>query len=372
MIYVLQKLRSINNGGIEAIVFGSTLKINDTNIEIAYCSDSVPHCPKWENAVQLAGRRMYSLDKGLSGLRKRFCYISDFYRLCKKEHFDIVHIHMYGAYDAVYAVAARLAGVKRVIRHSHFGLGADYSILKKVCNSFFRTFSFMGNDICAACSESAKHYMFSKKNAEKCILLHNGIETERFAYDEAVRQRVRCERDFDGAFVIGNVGRLDYQKNHSFLLDIFSELLKQKKNSLLVIAGSGVLEDELKSKAAALGIAEKVVFCGNVENTAELYQAMDCFVFPSHFEGLAIAAIEAQTAGLKTICSDRVSPEEAITDLCSFMPLTASPKEWAEHIISQCNGYERRSYADEVRAAGYDIKDTAKQLEKIYLSLAEE
>lgn len=372
MIYVLQKLRSINNGGIEAIVFGSTLKMTDPDIKISYCSDSIPQCPKWENAAKLSGRSIYSLDRGLSGLRKRFCYISDFYKLCKKEHFDIVHIHMYGAYDAVYAAAAKLGGAKRVIRHSHFGMGADHSPLKKACNSFFRTFGFMGNDLCAACSESANNYMFSKKNAEKCILLHNGIETGTFGYDETVRQRARKQMGFDGAFVIGNVGRLDYQKNQSFLLDIFSELLKLKKDSLLAIAGSGVLEEELKCKAAALGIAEKVIFCGNVENTAELYQAMDCFVFPSHFEGLAIAAIEAQASGLKTICSDRISPEEAITDLCSFMPLSASPKEWAEHIISQCTGYERRNYAGEVRAAGYDITDTAKQLEKIYLSLAGE
>ena len=114
------------------------------------------------------------------------------------------------------------------------------------------------------------------------------------------------------------------------------------------------------------------MFLGAVDNVSPLYQALDCFVFPSLSEGLGIAAVEAQTAGLVTVCSDGVPRETGITELCSFMPLSASPKEWAEHIISRASGYERKSFADEVRAAGYDIKDTAKQLEKIYLSLAEE
>ena len=144
------------------------------------------------------------------------------------------------------------------------------------------------------------------------------------------------------------------------------------ENSVLVIAGDGGLSESLNQKADALGISDKVMFLGSVDNVSPLYQALDCFVFPSLSEGLGIAAVEAQTSGLVTVCSDGVPKEAGITELCSFMPLAASPKEWAEHIISRTSDYERRSYADEVKAAGYDIKDTAKQLEKIYLSLAEE
>ena len=163
------------------------------------------------------------------------------------------------------------------------------------------------------------------------------------------------------------MGRLCGNKNQSFLLDVFAELMKLRENSVLVIAGDGELSESLKQKANTLGISHKVMFLGAVDDVSPLYQVLDCFVFPSLSEGLGIAAVEAQTSGLVTVCSDGVPKEAGITELCSFMPLTASPKEWAEHIISRASDYERRSYADEVKAAGYDIHDTARQLEEIYL-----
>lgn len=372
MIRILEKMRSLSNGGIEAVVFGLTLNISNTDLEISYCTDSSPDCRKWERQAENLDRKIFSLDRGANGLIKRFLYVTDFYSLCRKEHFDIVHIHMYGAYDAVYIFAARLAGVKKIIRHSHFGVGADINFFKKIFNSFFKVFGSAGNDICIACSESAGKYMFPKSQSGKYILLNNGIDTEAFAYSVTKRQTERAERGFDRKFAVGNIGRLSELKNQGFLIDVFYELLKIRENSVLVIAGDGGLSESLKLKTNALGISDKVMFLGDVDDASALYQALDCFVFPSISEGLGIAAIEAQASGLVTVCSDGVPKEAAVTELCSFMPLSASPREWAEHIISRTSGYERKSYADEVRAAGYDIRDTAEQLEKIYLSLAEE
>ena len=211
--------------------------------------------------------------------------------------------------------------------------------------------------------------MFGTK---KFVLLKNGIDTSRFAFDAKIRKAERERLGIGDCFAVGNVGRLAPLKNHTFLLDVFAELLKLLEKSVLVIAGDGELSESLRQKANTLGISGKVMFLGSVDNVSPLYQALDCFVFPSLSEGLGIAAVEAQTSGLVTVCSDGVPKEAGITDLCSFMPLSASPKEWAEHISSRTSEYERKSYADEVRAAGYDIKDTAKQLEKVYLSLAEE
>ena len=95
---------------------------------------------------------------------------------------------------------------------------------------------------------------------------------------------------------------------------------------------------------------------------------MDIFVLPSLSEGISIVAIEAQTSGLPAVCSDGVPREAAVTELCSFMPLKSSAEKWAEHILEKVSAFERRSYAEEVKSAGYDIADTARQLEEIYLS----
>ena len=119
-----------------------------------------------------------------------------------------------------------------------------------------------------------------------------------------------------------------------------------------------------------LGLDSAVYFYGTTPNTSELYQAMDCFVFPSQFEGLGIAAIEAQAAGLKTLCSDTIPQEAQITDLMQYMSLADDTKRWAEKILSYNNGYKRRDMSVEIKKAGYDIVNSAKLLEDLYLECA--
>lgn len=364
MVKVLEKVKFVLNGGIEAYIFGMSENI-DRNIKIDVFSDNAPKARKYIKIADKCGMNIF-FGRGHSAKFKPFRMIAkwlDFFCFSRKNHYDIVHIHMCRPYDVLYAAAAKFGG-GRIILHSHCS-GCSERAFKRLLNDFFRALSRrIGNEF-AACSEQAAEYMFGTK---KFILLKNGIDTAAFAFDREIRKAERERLGIGDSLAVGNVGRLAPLKNHTFLLDVFAELLKICENSVLVIAGDGELSETLKQKAAALGILDKVIFLGDVDNASALYQALDCFVFPSLSEGLGIAAVEAQASGLVTVCSDGVPKEAAVTGLCSFMPPAASPKEWAEHIISQCTGYERRSCADEVRAAGYDIHDTAKQLEKIYLS----
>ena len=368
MIKVLEKLKYINNGGIEAFVFGTLENFSDKT-EADVFSDNPPQTSKFSDNATF---KIYSPDRSCSFRLKpirMFAKMTALTGFVKNNHYDVIHIHMCRPYDAMYAVAARLGGNKRILLHSHFSRRNDELWAEKLLNAFFKKISRITASEFAACSEQAAEYMFGTK---KFVLLKNGIDTSRFAFDAKIRKAERERLGIGDCFAVGNVGRLAPLKNHTFLLDVFAELLKLLENSVLVIAGDGGLSESLNQKADALGISDKVMFLGSVDNVSPLYQALDCFVFPSLSEGLGIAAVEAQTSGLVTVCSDGVPKEAGITELCSFMPLSASPKEWAEHIISRTSEYERKSYADEVRAAGYDIQDTAKQLEKIYLSLAEE
>ena len=367
---VLEKLRSINNGGIEAFVFNTTLLINNPDIDICYCSDTAPQSVKWTKAIQKTGRKLYCLKTNSSfDFFCRTSYIFQFYFLCKQHHFDIVHIHMYGAYDAVYAFAAKAAGTKKIIRHSHFGLGADQNIPKKVANSLFRTLCKKSKDICIACSDSAAKYMFGEN---EYILVKNGIDINRFTFSKAIRNDVRNSLGIKNSFVIGHIGRFSKQKNHLFLLDVFAKTLEKKQNCTLLLAGDGELMQQIKHRAQDLDIIDKIIFCGSVDDPAKLYSAMDCFVFPSFCEGLGIVAIEAQASGLYTICADTVPPEAAVTGLCEFLPLSAPPAVWADKILSYDIGYERRDMSEQIRAAGYNINDTAKKLEELYINIMSE
>lgn len=369
MIKVLEKVKYVLIGGIEAFVFGTAEKISSNKeIKIEIFTDNAPGAKKYTDIAKETDIHIFSgkdHTKKSKPVRMASKWI-DFFKFSKTNHYELIHIHMCRPYDVLYAIAARFSGNKKVLLHAHGSQPQNICIVERLANNLFRALSRRIGNKFAACSENAAKYMFGKTDF---ILLKNGIDASAFSYSLSMRTAERERMDLFDSFVIGNVGRLCILKNQTFLLDIFSEILKIRSNSILVIAGDGELSDSLREKAKALDISEKVVFCGSVDNVSALYQAFDCFVFPSLSEGLGIAAVEAQTSGLITVCSDGVPKEAAVTELCSFMPLSASPKEWAEHILSACNGYERRSYAEEIKAAGYDINDTAKQLEEIYLSL---
>ncbi len=370
---ILEKMKYISNGGIEAFVFNTTSKIDNPLLHIDYYSDNAPDEKKHCMNAEKKGRNIILPSRNY----RKMCFKPfrvwakwiDFYRLCKKEKYDIIHIHMCRPYDSMYAAAARLAGKSKIILHSHFAFRTDLRCFEKILNNFFRLLSPKNGMIFLACSDKAAAFMFNKSiiYCKNYIIVKNGIDVDRFSFSEKMRNNIRESYGLKKNFVIGHVGRFAKEKNHSFLLDIFKKASEKNQNCRLLLAGDGELMPQIKQKAISFGIADKIIFCGFVDNTEKLYSAMDCFVFPSLSEGLGIAAVEAQASGLHTICSDTVPSEAAATELCEFLPLSASAEVWADKILSYANGYERRDVSEQIRAAGYDINDTAKKLEEIYI-----
>ena len=95
-------------------------------------------------------------------------------------------------------------------------------------------------------------------------------------------------------------------------------------------------------------------------------QAMDCFVFPSLYEGLPVTLIEAQAAGLPCIVSDGVPEECAKTDLVKHIPLSVSAAHWAGEILQTRSGL-RQDTRNQLIQAGYDIEANAQWLQSFYL-----
>lgn len=373
MVKVIEKMKAVNNGGIEAFVFKNTFLIGEPEISISYYSDKTPATLKYSEEINTLGRQLFiSSEYPCKGGKvfQRLLFCINFAKFCKENRADAAHIHMSSPIDFIEGAAARSAGVKTVILHSHSGDRPGSGVLKKLIYEVCRLMMHTGRYRLLACSEMAGRYMFGAKS--RFTVLNNGIDTAHFGFDPSVRTAMRDKLGLGDKFVIGHVGRLAKIKNHCFLADIFKYILEKNSRSMLLIAGDGEYESAIREHIRELGITDSVIFAGTVNDPVPYLFAMDAFVLPSLSEGISIAAIEAQTAGLKTICSDGVPKEAAVTELCSFMPLKASPREWAEHIISECDGYNRRSYAKEVRTAGYDIADTARQLESIYRSLSEE
>ena len=198
------------------------------------------------------------------------------------------------------------------------------------------------------------------------MVVNNAIKVEDFIYNENTRKSIRDEFNInESTLLIGNVGRLHFQKNQMFLLEIFSEMHKTNSDTKLMIVGSGDLLEKLKNKARELNIQNSVIFTGQRDDIPQLMSAFDGFVLPSVFEGLGIVLVEAQAAGLPCFTSEGVVPQEAnISPLLSYISLKKSAKEWAETILANIP-VKRKDMTDTSVKREFEIKAEAKKIENI-------
>lgn len=220
-----------------------------------------------------------------------------------------------------------------------------------------------------ACSRLAGQWMFRKNKSFQII--HNAIDIKKYAYNKKKRGQIRKKFKLDNKFIIGHVGSFNYQKNHEFLIDIFNNVVKMQPDSMLLLiggdGGNSATMDSIKEKVDELGLTDKVLFLGMRNDVPDLMQGMDCFVFPSRYEGLPLVGIEAQASGLNCFFSSTITKELGITTLAHYITLEFSPKQWAEIIISVCKNKIRKNMEKEISSSGYDIQHEIRKIEKFYI-----
>ena len=211
--------------------------------------------------------------------------------------------------------------------------------------------------------------MFGK---QKFSVLNNAIDSQKYSYNPEKARRVRDALKISkNMLVVGHVGRFHPPKNHEMIVKIFSEVLKRVSDAKLLLVGDGYLQHTVRDQVAALGIQDHVIFTGVRPDVCDLMQAMDIFLFPSLYEGLPVSIIEAQTAGLPCIISDKVPLECKKTDLVQQLNLSESFGTWADTVISAAKQNKRRDTAEEIKKAGFDVSENARQLEAFYLDVYE-
>ena len=181
------------------------------------------------------------------------------------------------------------------------------------------------------------------------------------------RNAVRKELGLDGRKVIIHVGQFRTQKNHGMVIDVFNELHKRDDSYKLVLVGTGEEQDNIKAKAEELGLREDVLFLGNRNDIPGLLTASDIFLFPSLYEGLPIALLEAQAADLICVVSDTISEVALLTEKVKSLSLSASPSVWADVTEAMMKEYnvrcDRREFFIE---KGFDISTNIRKLEDLY------
>ena len=207
----------------------------------------------------------------------------------------------------------------------------------------------------------AAEFTFGKNRAHKDVhILHNGVDLNVFRYNEAGRQRIREEFVIEDKFVVGHIGRLNKQKNHRFLLDVFAKLQSIRGDTVLLLVGIGEEQEQICAWIKELDIEDKVILAGQRFDIPDILSAMDIFVFPSLHEGMPNTVIEAQATGLPCVISDTITAEADITGLVKYLPLTAPVSEWVEMAMRMAD-FPRRDTSEDFRKHGYDIESVAKE-----------
>ena len=281
----------------------------------------------------------------------------------------VVHGHL-GSCANIYLDAAKKHGCF-TIAHSH-NTKPEFSLK----NVIYRLNTFQVRriaDYFIGCSEAAGRYRFGNNIVDKSgryANLNNAIHTNKFVFNPQTREKIREQYGLKEEIVLGHVGRFNYQKNHDYLIDIFNEFVKQYPTAKLMLIGDGELRGEIQEKVTSLALTGNVIFTGLQRNVNELLQGIDCFVFPSHYEGLPVTVIEAQASGLPCAISDHITKEVSVTDLVEYVPIDGDVKPWVDTIEKLINNNQRQNRKEDIVKAGYDIDATTDWILNLYVSNA--
>ena len=362
VVRVAQIMGKWLGGGVEAVVMNYYRHIDRNKIQFDFICDEDSTCIPKEEIEKLGGKVIL-----ISPYQKVFKYHKELKKVLKEGNYKIVHSHI-NAISVFSLWAAKSAKVPVRIAHSHSTSNKKEwkkTLLKNILRPFSKVFAT--DYFC--CSELAGRWLFGNRTYDKgkVYLLNNAIDVDKFKYNEKVRKGKRKELNIkDKDLVIGHIGRFVKQKNHEFLIDIFNEIYKQNKNTILLLAGEGPLKEEIEQKVKDLNLEKSVKFLGQRNDANELYQAMDAFVLPSLYEGLPVVGVEAQAAGLPCFFSTDMTKETKVLKTTKFIELTESPQKWASKILKELKNYKRIDTTQEITGNKFNISIEATKLEDYY------
>jgi len=170
-----------------------------------------------------------------------------------------------------------------------------------------------------ACGHDAGEAMFG---GQDFMTIENGVDFDKLAFSIQARSNLRKYYGISQeAFVLGHVGRHGSVKNYPFLLEVFSNIYKKNENARLLLIGDVDKDDEVNNLVSEFGLEKAVIFTGGVDCTYGFYSVMDAFCLPSIYEGVSVALIEAQAAGLKCVVSENIARESAISNNVDFVSI---------------------------------------------------
>ena len=373
MIRILQVFTMMDRGGSESMIMNYYRNINRQKIQFDFLVHREEKCD-FDDEIESLGGKIYRL----SPINPLFPgkYYEEL-RAFFKTHteYAIIHSHL-NTFSCFPIKIAKEFGIPVRIVHAHIAIEKiKFSDLvpskenlidtvKKLIKFRLKNKNRKDATHYFSCGDKAGQWLFGKNT--EFLTMNNAIDTEKFVFDPIIRKEYRKEMGVEDQFVIGHVGRLDTQKNHIFLIQVFARIIKKHPNAKLMLVGEGPLREKIAIEAKRLGVENDVMILGVRSDIPELLQAFDSFVFPSFYEGLPVTLIEAQAAGLKIFASDTITNEVNLTNDIEFLSIKKTSEFWADKILKNLP-FKRQDNKSQIIDGGYDIISNTKKIQEFYL-----
>ena len=303
--------------------------------------------------------KLYIMERNKNPLK----YIRKLKKVMRENKYDLVHVHGNSATMAVELLAAKKAGVKVRIPHSHNTTCNHIKIHKLLKPIFDRSYTHG-----FACGQSAGKWLFGNKDF---VVINNGIDTKRFTYNKEYRDEIRIRYNLKGKFVVGHVGVFNHQKNHEKLIEIFEQVSKINDRAVLVLIGEGETKEHIMKLVSEKWLENKVIFVGTTNDVHKFMNAFDVMALPSRFEGFPVVLVEAQCTGLHCVVSTNVSAEADITGLVEYANYEDNINEFIKKInLVGLNKVDRACVGVEsaktISLKGYSIWENGARIQELY------
>lgn len=370
-IRVLHVLGALNRAGAETWLMNVLRNIDRDQFRLDFLVHTTA-AGAYDAEVRSLGSRIFPC----VGPRNPLTYSRTLRKILRTQGpFDVVHSHVH-AYSGFVLRTARQAGVPLRIAHSHCDTstldaesGAARRAYLALMNSWIHKHATLG----LAVSRQAAVSLFGAdwSGDPRWRISYCGIDLAPFR-DHADRAAVRGEFKIPAnAFVVGHVGRFDYQKNHKFLIEIFATLAERRPDARLLLIGEGPLRPTIEEQVVRSGLEDRVIFAGPRPDVPRLMtSAMDAFVLPSHFEGLPLVLLEAQAAGLPCLLADTVAEETTVNPaLVRRLSLSQSTEAWCDELAALCRSLENKPRSEAlcvIEQSPFNIQTGVSRLQEIY------
>lgn len=293
-IKVIELITGLERGGAERVVADMARLLPHDQFEVVVVSlkriGPIGREIEWNCRVISMNARMATMPFVLVRLALFFM----------REKPTIVHTHLFHA-DILGRIAARAAGIKIIISTLHnvrYG-GICREKLLGLTSSVVTSAVAVSQEVA---NEAARTGVM---RSSKIRVIYNGIDMERFRGGDKARARTELGLERDDEILV-NVGRMNEQKGHIYLLEAFAVVRTSHPRAKLILVGEGPLRESLEKRVQGLGIADSVLFLGGRDDVPGILDASDLFVFSSLWEGFALALAEAMACG-KIVVSTRVA-----------------------------------------------------------------